>query len=234
MNIKYILAIMLVLVLLIGCGKSEEKIDEEEIEEEITDEQEVEEEKDDELPPMPEEELEEEEEPKVLPEEIKEIIEKGKKRLKSYEYDYLQPDDTTNYNILVLGDKIKIVYPGLIKIKSTEYYDTMFLDTKEETAEAYCISESNCDEDIGKKMENMDFDNVYLKLSVEWLDEIEWAEVIDERIIEGRDSLLLDTNIGEVILETYYAWIYQIENEDNMWKFTGTKFNHLVEEDVMP
>jgi len=233
MSIKYVLAILLILVLLVGCGKSEEK--EDDVIDEVRDEQEAE--KKDGEDTIPEgEELEEEleeEEPKVLPEEIKEIIKKGT-GLKSYEYNFAQPGDTTIYDISVLGDKIKIEYPDLIKIKDREYYDTMFLDTKEKTAEAYCMSESNCDEDIGKKMENMNFDDVYLKLPTEWLDEIEWAEKIDERIVEGRDCLLLDTNIGEVILETYYGWIYEIKNEDNVWKFTGTAFNSLKEEHVTP
>ncbi len=238
MRIKYILAIVLVLFLLVGCGTTEVEDDNVKVSDVETEEiDEV-----DNKPSLSEEELleksEEEtvEEPKVLPKEVKEILEKSKTRLKNYKYNFVQPGDTTIYQMYVLGDNIMKVYPRQIKLKDTVYYDTIYIDVAKETAEAYCIEESNCNKDnLGVKMGDTIFKEEYLKLPTEWADEIEWAEIVDENIVEGRDCLSLNTNIGAVILETYYGWIYEIVDEDeNTWKFTGTAFNSVKEDDVTP
>jgi len=55
---------------------------------------------------------------------------------------------------------------------------------------------------------------------------------IDEGVYYGKQSLKLDTNIGTVIIDSNFGFIYSIEQEDKTYLFTEESFNTVKDSDV--
>jgi len=168
-----------------------------------------------------------------IPNDIKEILEKGKTKLNSYSYNYKGPDSDLEYEIYVKGNKMKIVPPEITNVGEGKFYNTIYLDTEKETAEAYCMSYSNCGINIGK-IKDIDYEGAYIETPLEWIEKITEAQPIDERQVEGRKAVYIQTNIGKLTVESFYGFLYKIENNKKKWEFTDAALNSLSDDDVTP
>ena len=230
---KNVFAIAALLLLLMGCQSVivedpvlEEKPSEEvvEPEEEIVVERPAVEE-----PEEEEEVVEEPVEPEGpssrLPEEVRKIIEKSSK-VRSYSYLYHEPKTNIQYRMWVKGTKIRI--------ESLSDVSTIYLDTEKKTAERYCISRSRCGRQTGK-MEDLQYGNVYLETPFEWALKFEEAELKSESDYQGKESVLLYTEVGEIIMDQNFGFVYMVTmDEDNIHRFRDASFNTVDDDDVVP
>jgi len=167
-----------------------------------------------------------------IPNDIKEILEKGTK-LSSYSYNYKGSDSDLEYEIYVKGNKIKIVPPEIINADGGKFYNTIYLDTEEKTAEAYCTSYSNCGVNLGK-IKDLNYETEYIETPLDWIKKVTEAQPIDDRQVEGRKAVYIQTNIGKLTIESFYGFLYKIEDNKNKWEFTDAAFNSVSDADVMP
>ncbi len=224
----YLYSTLLILVLLIGCASTSEQTPEETVPQ-ITSPEETPVETTSEPEVSAEEELSQ---IIKIPNDIKEILEKGKTKLKSYSYNYISPEINEPYKIYVKGNKIKIKQPDIINVEGRKFYNTIYLDTEKKTAEAYC-TDYDCGTNIGK-IKDLDYDDVYIETPLGWLEKVTEANLIDERQVESRDSIYLETNIGKIIVESYYGFLYKIEDDQKKWEFIDAAFNSVKDSDVNP
>ena len=229
---KYSLYILLgVLILLVGCAAPSEQVQEtldvsgEEPIEQLTEEP---------AETAPEiEESEESGEIIKIPNDIKDILEKGKTKLKSYSYNYKKPGSDIPYKIYVKGNQIKIIPPEKVVVEEKKFYNSLYLDTEKKTAEAYCVGYSACEGKVGK-IKDLDYEEAYIETPLDWLAKVTEAVVIDERRVEERDAVYLETNIGKITVESYYGFLYGIEDGSKRWEFTDASFNSVSDSDITP
>jgi len=232
MKYHYI-GICIIVLLLVGCVPEEpteptpqpitppEEDVEEPPQEEIP--EEVEEEQPEEPGEIEEEEQPEQEEVELSEEEqIQQIFGYAKTKIKSYSYKYKGPSGK-QYTIYVKGNKIRI---GTL---SDDY--KIYLDTEKKTAEEWCISYTKCGREWGK-IADLDYYDAYIETPIDWLPKITEAKKIDEGVYYGKDSWKLDTNIGVVMIDSNFGFIYGIEQEDKMYTFTDASINTVKDSDV--
>lgn len=155
-------------------------------------------------------------------EQIQQILGLAKTKIKSYYYKYKSPIGK-QYNIYVKENKIKI---GTLSDDNKIY-----LDTEKKTAEEWCISHTKCGKETGK-IADLDYYDVYIETPIDWLDTITKAKKIDEGFYYGKQSWVLNTNIGEVTIDSNFGFIYSIKQEDKEYLFTDASFNTVKDSDV--
>jgi len=168
-----------------------------------------------------------------IPNDIKEILEKGETKLKSYSYNYKKPESDLAYEISVKGNNIKITLPDMNTEEQGNFYNTIYIDTEKKTAQAYCTGYSDCEGGVGK-VKDLNYEEAYIDTPLDWVEKVTSANVIDERQVEGRDAVYLETNIGKITVESYYGFLYRIEEGKKVWEFTDTSFNGVKDSDVIP
>ncbi len=176
------------------------------------------------------------EEPKSegsIPSDIKELLEKGKTQLKSYSYNYKKPGSDEATKIYVKGNKLKIEPPEIVNVGEGKFYNIIYLDTEAKTAEAYCLGYSRCTINLGK-IKDLDYEGTYIETPLDWLEKVTQATKIDERTVEGRKSLYLETNIGKITIASYNGFLYKIEQDKNKWEFSDAAFDSVQDSDVNP
>lgn len=152
---------------------------------------------------------------------IQEIFDKSQK-IRSYYYRYKAPSGK-QYDIFVKDNKIKINHI------SDDY--EIYIDTTTQTAEEWCTIYTKCGREWGK-ITDLDYYDAYIETPMDWLPKISESKKIDEGVYYGKQSLKLETNIGEVIVDSNFGFIYSIENEDRSYTFTDAKFNIITDSDV--
>ncbi|MBW2988693.1 hypothetical protein KY358_00080 [Candidatus Woesearchaeota archaeon] len=155
-------------------------------------------------------------------EQIQQIFDYAKTRLDSYYYKYKSPLGK-QYIIYVKQNKIKIT--------SFSYDNEIYIDTEKQTAEEWCTIHSRCGKETGK-IADLDYSSAYIETPVGWLDEITEARKIDEGFYYGKQAWQLDTNIGKVIIDSRFGFIFSIEQEDKLYLFTDAAFNTVKDSDV--
>lgn len=244
-NMKYVyIAICVIILLLVGCasevppvGEVEEPTEEiEPIVEEPKPEPEVEEPKEEEtyyedeegigteLETGGAEEIISEIEKLELSEEeqIKKIFGYTKTKINSYSYKYKGPSGI-QYDIYVKENKIRI--------GSLSDDNKIYIDTEKKTAEEWCISHTKCGRQTGK-IADLDYYDAYIETPIDWLPKITESKKIDEGFHYGKQSWVLDTNIGEVIIDSNFGFVYSIKQEDKTYLFSDAKFNVVTDSDV--
>ncbi len=252
MKYKY-LAICILLLFLIGCAtkeqkkesteeqaitQEEEKINEEqqqvkEEEQQIGQEQQQIEEEEKKIEEEQQIEEEQTEQPAIEvekkqnlseEEQIKQIFGYAKTKLQSYSYKYKGPTGL-QYNIYVKNNKI------MLASLSTDY--KIYIDTQKKTAEEYCTNHPTCGKQTGK-VADLDYSNSYIETPIDWLAKITKSNKIDEGFYYDKKSWILDTNIGEVTIDTNYGFIYNIKQTDKTYSFSDASFNVVQDSDVNP
>ena len=77
-------------------------------------------------------------------------------------------------------------------------------------------------------------DKEIIETPLEWLDKITKAERIDERTLEGRRVVYIETDIGKITVESHYGFLYRIEDDGKKWEFSDAAFNSVKDSDVTP
>ena len=231
----YISALLIVLILLVGCATKQQT----EPNQQQTEPKEQQTEPKEQIPEPKEETPTQTQPPKTeeptvkIPNDIKEILEKGKTKLKSYSYNYKKPESDLTYSFSVKGNNIKITLPETNTEDKDKRYNTIYLDTQKKTAQAYCTGYSDCEGKAGK-VKDINYQESYIETPLDWVKKVTRANVIDERQVEGRKSVYLETNIGKITVESYYGFLYKIEEGNKVWEFTDTAFNGVKDSEVIP
>ena len=168
-----------------------------------------------------------------IPDDIKEILEKGKTKLKSYSYNYKSPESDESSGIHIKGNNIKIILSQRNVDTQGEFYNIIYIDTEAKTAEGHCLGYSSCGKNLGKT-KDLEYEDVMIETPLDWLEKVTTASLIDERQVEGRDVLYLETNIGKITLGSYYGFLYKIEDGKKIWEFADAAFNAVKDSDVTP
>ena len=155
-------------------------------------------------------------------EQLQKIFDYPKTKIQSYSYRYKDPSGR-QYNIHVKENKIMIDYI------SDDY--KIYLDTEKKTAEEWCISHTKCGRETGK-IADLDYYNTYIETPLDWLEKITDAKKISEGFYYGKKGFLLNTNIGEVIIDSNFGFVYGIKQEIKEYSFTDASFNTVKDEDV--
>ena len=227
--LKYYLYVLLIaLMLIVGCAAKEQPTPKEPS-------QLPKEEKPIEPTPVVEEApvAEQSEEKIKIPPSIQIVLEKAKTKLMSYSYNYKSPGVNEAYKVYIKGNMIKIMPPEIVNVEEGKFYNTIYINTENKTAEAYCVGYSDCMANVGK-IKDLNYGDAYFKTPLDWIDDITEAEKVDERTVEGRKALLLKTNIGEVIVSSYNGFIYSIKDGNRKWEFSDAAFDSVTNADVMP
>ena len=165
------------------------------------------------------------EESSTFPNDVQEIFAKSDK-VRNYEYTYKDPVNNKFYKIYVSGEHMRID-------PVSEIYN-FYLNTELKTAEKYCISYSSCGRETGK-IQDLIFDSVFIETPVDWMEKITSATLKSESDHKGKESVLLYTDIGEVIMDQNYGFIYNVKvDEKTIHSFSEAKFNRVKDEDVVP
>ncbi len=168
-----------------------------------------------------------------IPNDIKEILEKGKTKLISYSYNHKSPYIDESYKIYVKGNKIKIIPPEIINVEGGKFYNTLYLDTEKKKAEAYCLGYSACGVNLGK-IKDLNYKDAYIETPLDWLAKVIEAKKIDERTVENRKAIYLDTNIGKITVGSFNGFLYRIESGKQKWEFSDAAFDSVIDSDVTP
>jgi hypothetical protein len=155
-------------------------------------------------------------------EQIQQIFGYAKTKINSYSYRYKDPTGL-QYNIYVKGNRMKIDY------LPTD--NDIYLNTENKTAEEWCIVYSRCGRETGK-ITDLKYDDVYIETPVDWLTKIKEVEKIDEGVYYGKQSWKMDTNIGEIIIDSNFGFIYSIKQEYKAYLFSDASFNTVKDSDV--
>jgi len=214
--------VLLVIILLVGCATTEQPKTQEPIPAETAPTETA--------PPAEES---QEEVKTEIPADIKEVLEKAKTKLTSYSYNYKNPSTDVSDGISVKGSKIKITLAEKKTEEEDKFYNTIYLDTEEKTAEAHCVGYSDCEGKV-EKVKDLNYDDVSIETPVDWVAKVTEAEKIDERTVESRKSLYLDTNIGKITIASYNGFIYKIEKGSQIWEFSDASFGSVKDSDVTP
>jgi len=171
------------------------------------------------------------EEPTQKDTDFNNLLEKARTKLKSYSYSYKAPGATLHHKIYVKDNKIRITLPEFVSTKDDEHYDTIYLDTKDKKAEAYCIDCRHLQLE-NQKAKDLDYDESYIDTVIDWLAKVNETNKIGGLTIESRESSIFQTNIGEITVEHYYGFLYQIKQGDKVWEFSQAEFNTLSDAEV--
>ncbi len=155
-------------------------------------------------------------------EEIQKILGLAEKKIHSYYYKYKTPLGKM-YNIYVKDNKIRI--------GSLSDDNKIYIDTEKQTAEEWCISHSRCGRETGK-IGDLDYNEAYLDTPIDWLARITDSSKIDEGFYYGKQSWKLDTNIGEVVIDSNFGFIYSIKSGEKDYTFSDASFNTVKDDDV--
>ena len=155
-------------------------------------------------------------------EQLQQIFGYAKTKIQSYSYQYKDPSGR-QYNIYIKDNKM--VIGGLSD------YNKIFIDTEKNTAEEYCTSHTKCGRQTGK-IADLDYYDAYVETPIDWVAKITESEKIDEGSYYGKKSWKLSTNIGEVVIDSNYGFIYSIKKEGKEYLFTNAIFNAVKDSDV--
>ena len=139
-----------------------------------------------------------------------------------------------NFIFYVNGNKIKYTIDPTFKDLhlDDDAYDTIYINKEFETALAYC-EDRKCT--VKGKKASLDYDDAYILVSLDWLDNIGFAEKVGEEIIDRRSTSKLETkNSGIVWLDNFFGVPVQIEFNGEIYQFLKMSFNTLNNRDVTP
>jgi len=198
-----------------------------------------------ETPPAPVDQAVLVEKPEELSPELRELLQKADQKVKSYKYLFsLTLDNKEPHSYFVKGQYIKVKLYELDPYNIDNYYDMVYLDTKNKKAYAYCENTKRCmsrDVDNTKKVYNVSYDEYRVETPYEYLKDITFAEIVGPEVVENRDTVKIKEVKGDVITEIWLDSAYgmprrirvtQGEKVLKTLSFQDMTFNTLKDEDV--
>ncbi|MCH8004070.1 MAG: hypothetical protein IH934_05570 [Nanoarchaeota archaeon] len=164
--------------------------------------------------------------------EVEELLSIVDKKVESLRYSYKgQETKDFFYEFFVKGNKIKYILDPPYKVIDVDddAYDTIYINKESRTALAYCDNKK-CR--VKGKKAVLDYDENYILTPFDWLNKIESAEIVGERLIDRRNTMKLTTNDFSIWIDTFFGVPLQVETVDNLYKFEKMSFNGVKDEDV--
>ena len=170
---------------------------------------------------------------------VKDLLAKADKTVTSYAYTYRGlPDRAMELSFSVRADKIKVELPFQTVVTPGTNYDTIFLDTMEQTGVAYCREESlnRCPDP--ERVFQVQYDTYFRRTPYQWLKLVTYAEETGSAAIDGRQTIRLTADIeGKqtlLFLDTFYGLPLKVEQGEDIYEFRRLIANQVTEEDVTP
>lgn len=174
--------------------------------------------------------------------EVKEILERADKKVKSFSYYYSEPPTLTAADkFFVKGTKMMIKLYEPQQFDKRIYFDTVYLDTAAKTAVAYCEDPSDVRCPDKSREFDVDYDDYFRKTPYMWVKEITYAQKIGEEQLDQRDVDTLQYEEGgktvTVWVNTFYGLAQKVVVEqggsEHMCLFTDLNVNKLDDKDVV-
>jgi len=146
------------------------------------------------------------EQPKPVVKEIDVDIQKlfdKAKTMTNYEYDYTAPKNGFVARVSVLNNNLKILFTKGPQVYLGYKYDTVYFDTVKKSAVAMCTTLGDCENMTAAKQE--DYNRVYVKTPLELIDEVVYAKLTGEEMMDNRNSKVVDYKLSDG--ETGRMWI---------------------------
>jgi len=166
--------------------------------------------------------------------EIVDLLNIADEKVKSLKYDYKGPETAEAfYTFYIKGNLIKYTFEPTSKFIDAydDAYDTIYFNKDDKTAMGYCDNKK-CK--VKGKKADLSYDEVYILTSLDWLDEIKFAEKIGEQLIDKRNTWKLSTEEFTIWIDTFFGVPMQVESGDNIIQFKKMDFKNLKDEDVNP
>ena len=110
----------------------------------------------------------------------------------------------------------------------------IYINTNTQIAEIYCVNNAKCGRDWGYNGET-NYKEAYVKTPIDWSDLItEAKKVNDDFLHEGRKSIVLETDIGTVIVDKHYGVVVSVIRESEEFSYKNLMYNSIKDEDVNP
>lgn len=180
------------------------------------------------------------EEVKLVPEEkiseeVMDLLNFADTRVKSLSYRYRGPETKGRfYEFYMVGNKIKYTISPTYKDPhlDDDAYDTIYVNKEFETALAYCEGRK-CR--IKGKKAVLDYDESYIWTSLDWINNMEYAEKVGEELINRRSTSKLEAgSLGTIWIDNYLGVAVQTENDENLYQFRDIVLNAVKNRDVTP
>lgn len=183
--------------------------------------------------------------PKTTPrsKQLHELLTKADKIVKSYEFTYAPPpDNLARDRYSIKGNKMRVrkIYRPTV-VKPTEYFDTIYLDTEQRTALAFCEERGTpCLK--GKQNHPVNYEEYVVKTPMDWVQEIENGEVKGPHYLFERQTYQVTyEKEGKQYffwIDAHYGLVVRVVIDDSKEKVRYDYFdlvvNQLKDSDVLP
>ena len=168
----------------------------------------------------------------VISDEVKQLFDKSSK-VKSIYYKYKGPETADFFHeFYIKGDKIKY-RPGrdLKSLDNPESYDVIYIDKALATAKSYCDA-AYCT--VKGKKTDLNYNNFYIRTPMDWMNGLEKADRIGEEVIDDRKTWKLDTERGQMWIDTFYGIPLKVISNGQTYRFQQISINGVTDADVTP
>lgn len=140
--------------------------------------------------------------------------------IEMYEFTaHFDPDFTRPYTVKVFGDKARVETTATSLYDRANFYDTIYLDYSDRSAEAYCErTPTSCDDP--NKRYDVDFDDYNIKTPIEWINDLPGdAEYLNSQQFDGRTGVgygfMQDGKEIHVFIDEFFGVpLYVVEDVD--------------------
>lgn len=234
---KKTIVILLSLLLIIACGKTETPTGAAVVEPTTT-EQTITEEVHQETPPEETEEIPVEEEviedpveqppapieSKILIEksrklspELRDLLQKSDTELKSMSYVYAEtPDNNGFHTYSIKGTNIKVDLFEKNDYVADDYFNVVYLDTTTETAQATCENKRRCltpNIDNTNRIYPADYEEYRKKTPYEWIKEVDYAEIVGREMIGHYSVTKIQSREDDLLTEMWVDTRYGVPHK---------------------
>ncbi|MBI4016580.1 MAG: hypothetical protein HY363_02700 [Candidatus Aenigmarchaeota archaeon] len=177
--------------------------------------------------------------------ELRELLGKADQKVKSYKYLYsISADNKFPHNYFIKGNYIKIKLFEVDPYIIDNYYDAVYLDTRNKKAYGYCENLKRClgrDVDNTKKVFNLTYVDYRVKTPYEFLKDIAYAEIIGPEVVENRQTTKIRQANGDILTDIWLDETYgmprrirvtQGEKVLKTYNFADMTFNTVKDDEV--
>lgn len=178
-----------------------------------------------------------------MSEEIKSILVKADKKVKSYSFTYAPPPGNLARDVWkIKGNKIKVELFDDNYVTPDTYYDTVFIDTTKKTAIGVCVSQrtTRCAEQ--NQRFDLDYDSIIITTPYQWLKSIKYAEMFGSQMIYDR---IVSVVAYETAGKKYKQWIDDFSGlpvkvsikdgfKETFYDFRYLAVNNVEDADLLP
>jgi hypothetical protein len=181
----------------------------------------------------------------VMSPELRDLLSRADRKVKSYSYLYaVSKDNHFPHQYFIKGHYVKVKLFEIEPYFIENYYDHVYLDTKNKKAYGYWESRKKCISgryDNTKLVFNVSYDEYRIKTPYEFLKSVSFAEIVGPELIENRNAVKIRQVEGDVVTEMWLDDAYGLprrvvvlrdEKVIASHNFADMQFNDLKDSDV--